>query len=966
MRDRRCMGKLVALDGRNALQPPQGQQRRSAKGRLVALALLVAAIAALHSCLAFIGRRPSHGPGPKALVPQAAVSATSPSAQSVRERLRVRLPKITKPELVAICKQEELKAWGNKKELIERIVQYSFNPEKILEGIEASKRGTAAPAAARAEGALADSPGQGPQTEVAEAPPSFHALKALMRSSSGSPGFENTANLNADFFHVPRGHLPAVYSCEGRPWKGNHDLVQSWQRQDWAFIANVLPGNIYLGVDIGRTNKAPDFYSECVEVDQNTLTEKQYAEIVGATLDVLSKARSRTKTREVTDWLDQNGYRIALEPKFQFKGVAAKNKATDKDEAYIYATMSHEAIPPKDLNFGRLEATRQVAAALVGLKVYPVVPVKGETQLLEVCEPSADVTLTETKRQELLSYKLQDETRHMITNAREGTLILTVSRNCASEKFLKMTYLASALTPSLSERNQQLLKRVPSFESWQPMVISATNTGSTPGKRQQLIEDELEHCRGRLNWPQPLRRATSGEEGMDFQKLAAPQLVVGGGVRTSASQSGAVVWKKVKSAGLFAIRPDRQAAVRLRGICVGTPSEGEKKRTQEILRGVRRDLKAVKIDVEAPPGDESEVFIWDDPDVDGVVEVLKKAQVGPEDAVLLFATKALGAAAERLRARFKYEALLTEIDGGSGLHLASQWVDLPGFSQARRGVWMSGSNDYYALQNVAAALVAKLGHTPHALDVSNWLTGTAGAGEPQGVVVAGYDVCHLRDLSNANVDSQYNHIFAGARVHSDDGGDPRVLSRIEVLNERVAAETVPDKVLRRLLPPELIRGKMVIVHRDGRFPSDELVALQRYQQELEGDGTSMVLVEVVKHAGGTPRLYEGSKNVKKGSMLQVAGDRVIFASTDSSQGTTNPLDVRLIDVFGEAKGLDPFAWVRSVYDLSFMHHGSLYKKPKLPVTTYFADRLAYIVAEGGEKWDKLLGGKALGPQQPWL
>ena len=52
-----------------------------------------------------------------------------------------------------------------------------------------------------------------------------------------------------------------------------------------------------------------------------------------------------------------------------------------------------------------------------------------------------------------------------------------------------------------------------------------------------------------------------------------------------------------------------------------------------------------------------------------------------------------------------------------------------------------------------------------------------------------------------------------------------------------------------------------------------------------------------------------------------------------------------------------FAWVQSVYDLSYLHHGSPIRRPRLPITTHFADRLAYVLASAGEDgaaWDRIL------------
>lgn len=64
-----------------------------------------------------------------------------------------------------------------------------------------------------------------------------------------------------------------------------------------------------------------------------------------------------------------------------------------------------------------------------------------------------------------------------------------------------------------------------------------------------------------------------------------------------------------------------------------------------------------------------------------------------------------------------------------------------------------------------------------------------------------------------------------------------------------------------------------------------------------------------------------------------------------------------------------FAWVQSVYDLSYLHHGSPLRRPRLPITTHFADRLAYVLASAGEDgaaWDRILALYVRGPRSPTL
>ncbi|CAE7862389.1 rplP, partial [Symbiodinium microadriaticum] len=146
----------------------------------------------------------------------------------------------------------------------------------------------------------------------------------------------------------------------------------------------------------------------------------------------------------------------------------------------------------------------------------------------------------------------------------------------------------------------------------------------------------------------------------------------------------------------------------------------------------------------------------------------------------------------------------------------------------------------------------------------------------------------------------------------------------------------------------------------------ELASLRAYHEELAasegGSQTTFVLVECVKWAGGSPRLYEGTKSAPAGAMLALSDKEALLASSkDIFQGTANPISLRLAGVLGDVAhsqfAMDKFAWVQSVFDLSYLHHGSVLKRPRLPITTHFADRLAYMLSalgkDGGE-WESEL------------
>lgn len=321
--------------------------------------------------------------------------------------------------------------------------------------------------------------------------------------------------------------------------------------------------------------------------------------------------------------------------------------------------------------------------------------------------------------------------------------------------------------------------------------------------------------------------------------------------------------------------------------------------------------------------------------------------------------------ADKFYERAKYECLRSS--GASGQHIANQWFDL-----SKSNVWRVNVRSFsFALDIAAFGLLAKLGHTPWALSAEKWVKPSHDA-DPFRPAVVGYDVCHLPDKKVRN---KRHHVAAGIRVESRDESEPMILSRVSFQTERVHAETVPAKNLRRLIPADFARGKLVIVHRDGEFPLQELKALEEYHAELQAEDpeTAFVLVECVKWAGGSPRLYDGNDSARSGTMFAYNEKEVLLSSSkDLVQGTANPINVRLAKVFGsvpESFALEDFAWVQSVYDLSYLHHGSPIRRPRLPITTHFADRLAYVLASAGEDgaaWDRELAEVSAGNQQFWL
>lgn len=381
----------------------------------------------------------------------------------------------------------------------------------------------------------------------------------------------------------------------------------------------------------------------------------------------------------------------------------------------------------------------------------------------------------------------------------------------------------------------------------------------------------------------------------------------------------------------------------------------EEAAVQEIMKKTQQQLKRFGIDV-TQSADKHSVLHFDNTALSSVSDATWSEKLGANTVALLFGTKSLSAKAKTSYWEAKTECLMV------GNVEAAQWFDL-----SKQSVWNVKERGLdYAIQNVVLALIAKLGHVPFAVDATRWLRPR----EVANVAVAGYDVCHLPDPKSPG---NRVHVAAGVRVSSDTAGS-MTMSRIEPQSKRIEGESVPLAAIKTLIPPEFANGRVVIIHRDGVFRVQEKLALKRYHRRQLKAGTCLVLVEIVKYAGGTSRLYNIKGNVAgnpdEGSFLLLSNKEAILTSSEKVQGTVNPLNVRLAGVISDdgeyPSSLDELAWVMSVFDLSFLHHGSLYKDPRLPVTTHFADKLAYQLANGGRQWDEKLDEKPLGQQQFWL
>ncbi len=232
-------------------------------------------------------------------------------------------------------------------------------------------------------------------------------------------------------------------------------------------------------------------------------------------------------------------------------------------------------------------------------------------------------------------------------------------------------------------------------------------------------------------------------------------------------------------------------------------------------------------------------------------------------------------------------------------------------------------NDKYALNNVVLGILAKTGTIPYVLanpiDYAD--------------LIVGLDVARRPKQMRAGT----MNVAASARVYLNTGE----LLRYSIRDSMLEGEIIPMPVLQDIFPVADFAGKRVIIHRDGRLYEKEQRNLLQWSREI---GATFYFVEIIKD--GNPRLYgvKEKEIVKapKGSILTLSDTEAFLISSDipdKFQATPQPLRICTDSSLPLAKAL------HSVLALTLLHYGSE-RPPRLPVTTYYADRISSMVLKG--------------------
>lgn len=168
------------------------------------------------------------------------------------------------------------------------------------------------------------------------------------------------------------------------------------------------------------------------------------------------------------------------------------------------------------------------------------------------------------------------------------------------------------------------------------------------------------------------------------------------------------------------------------------------------------------------------------------------------------------------------------------------------------------------------------------------------------------------------------------RIYNNDGSFMRSIIAGAPVNDGI-----PDELLARLFPRDLLQNKRILIHSDGRLKRDAQRALGSWEDELNA---TFLPVEVIR--AGVPRMYaiNGGKiePPRWGGQLRL-GENDAFVQTSD-------ISVQPLHVHAE----EPLTIEQATHSLlmfTLFHYGSI-KAPKLPVTVHNADFIETGILRG--------------------
>lgn len=647
-------------------------------------------------------------------------------------------------------------------------------------------------------------------------------------------------------------------------------------------------------------------------------THDMLCRLAARVLQHQSASASFRRSRTVS-W---SGYKVDLTPVFTFKPVLLGEKPC------IAAHLWHKATPPKELHLAALCSEEKVAL-IIGLQVFAGGS-KSSGEIVGIRGRLGDDSL----RHQLLEVTKKPAMREAILAAPDDELCFDVRLGFNSEH--TFTYIGSQLQPALTIKNNQFLAGLLGSGAGD---LTSLLRGSivAPDERQRIIDSEFSRLKRESPevmdslFPLGYTRADAQTTDLEghFVSFQDPQFIVGGNQQVEAG--GRSLWNGLTKHGLYHYATEVGKRVRLCSYVLGSTKAPEKHaQASATLKGIAETLESLGLEVDA-----------DDVQLASSVNLaLEAAEASGAQAVVFFS----GNGSEQWYASAKRECLQRSAPGL--LHLASQWIDLSRDQPQRP-----------ALQNIALQLCGKLGHTPYVLQTRE------GSSEQESTnrMFCGLDVCHYPDPQSHG---HRTHVCSGLRLQDANGQ----IAHSWMFQGRIRGESIPPEVWKAVIQKDVCDGKEVVIHRDGRFTDEEKRFLSKHADDVGVTGGVFKLVEVIKYAAGTPRIYEGSTNPPSGSFLRLSDSEGILATSDAiARGTANPLLLRVVqDSSKQVPYLSVDEVAEDVFRLSMLSYANLWRSPRLPITTRAADAAAYLHAVTGVTQIGEATLQSMGCQQYWL
>lgn len=232
----------------------------------------------------------------------------------------------------------------------------------------------------------------------------------------------------------------------------------------------------------------------------------------------------------------------------------------------------------------------------------------------------------------------------------------------------------------------------------------------------------------------------------------------------------------------------------------------------------------------------------------------------------------------------------------------------------------------YASANVTLGMLSKLGNIPFLLK------------KPQEFAdyFVGIDVSRQNKEKLAGT----MNYPASVRFYNQNG----TLDHYLFEEDSIEGEEIPLELLEKMFADQNLRGKSVMIHRDGYFRGDEIKNINKIGKDFN---ISFLCVEVVKR--NCPRVYKVSEgkydNAPKDTIFYFNNSEAVIINNKLmkkkgiTDKTINPLRIKI------RPGTNLNDAIISAMSLRMMHFGST-KKGRLPLTIHFSDIISNYIRKG--------------------